>query len=163
VGKTYGWNRYLTEAAAAKSIELKRYAYVSLFGLNSLDNLKYALFENTVPVESIESGPTFDSLRDVKDQAEKFLRRTLQLANVWSTTRTVLQGLERAVFFAVRNQIVCIDDLERAGRGLAVKDVLGMATFQKERRRCKVVLLLNEEELSEEDRGRLQDPAREGR
>ena len=47
----------------------------------------------------------------------------------------------------MRNQFVCIDDLERRGASLNVKDVLGLISFLKEQRQCKVVLLLNDQEL----------------
>jgi hypothetical protein len=51
----------------------------------------------------------------------------------------------------VRSQIVCVDDLERAGMGLSTKDVLGLISYLKEQRRCKIVLLLNEEAFSDQD------------
>lgn len=50
----------------------------------------------------------------------------------------------------MRNQIVCIDDLERIGEGLTTKNVLGLVSYLKEQRRCKVVLLLNDKELKGE-------------
>jgi len=47
VGKTFAWNRYLTAARGSGAIKLERYSYVSLFGINSLEELRYAIFENT--------------------------------------------------------------------------------------------------------------------
>jgi hypothetical protein len=47
----------------------------------------------------------------------------------------------------VRNQIVCFDDLERRGENLRPKDVLGLISFLREQRNCKVVLILNDEGL----------------
>ena len=58
VGKTYSWNRYFNDARAEKDgVTLKHYAYVSLFGITSLDELKYAIFENTVGTARIEDEP----------------------------------------------------------------------------------------------------------
>ena len=37
VGKTYAWKKYLKDAHDEADIALKRYSYVSLFGVNSLD------------------------------------------------------------------------------------------------------------------------------
>jgi hypothetical protein len=54
-------------------------------------------------------------------------------------------------FSAVRNQIVCIDDLERRGAGLNIKDVLGLASFLKEQRHCKIILLLNDKQLGQHE------------
>ena len=39
VGKTYTWNKFLVDAQKAKKIGLNKYSYVSLFGLDSLDQL----------------------------------------------------------------------------------------------------------------------------
>jgi hypothetical protein len=44
--KTYTWQTELDRARAAQALELKRYSYVSLFGLNSLEGLKLSIFEN---------------------------------------------------------------------------------------------------------------------
>jgi hypothetical protein len=53
VGKTYAWGNALEQAQKANTIKLPRYSYVSLFGVNSLDELKFAIFEN-VPWNSFE-------------------------------------------------------------------------------------------------------------
>jgi hypothetical protein len=47
----------------------------------------------------------------------------------------------------IRNQLICIDDIERAGQGLDVADILGLVSSLRERRGCKIVLLLNEDGL----------------
>ena len=62
---------------------------------------------------------------------------------VLATTRPFL-------FSSIRNQIVCIDDLERKG-GISVRDVLGLVSFLRENRNCKVVLLLNQAKLDEDE------------
>jgi len=149
VGKTYSWKHYLKEAQSLKAVALNRYSYVSLFGQNSLDDLRYAIFENTIPIENIDGGPNAKSLKSVRGTAETFLRSQMWLAGIIPQGREFLEGAGRALFFVVRNQIVCIDDLERAGAGLDAKDVLGMISFLKEERKCKVVLLLNDEQLSQ--------------
>ncbi|MCK4502104.1 MAG: hypothetical protein KAU22_03655 [Desulfuromonadales bacterium] len=41
VGKTYAWNRYLSNAKQQHKIALKKYSYVSLFGINSLQDLNF--------------------------------------------------------------------------------------------------------------------------
>jgi hypothetical protein len=44
VGKTYAWKAMLEKATAEPDgIGLERYAYVSVFGINSLEELKYAI------------------------------------------------------------------------------------------------------------------------
>ena len=49
VGKTYAWREGVRIARQdKKKIALKRYSYVSLFGISSLDELKSAIFENVL-------------------------------------------------------------------------------------------------------------------
>lgn len=46
VGKTYTWHTELNDARYNNQYGLDRYSYVSLFGINSLEALKFALVEN---------------------------------------------------------------------------------------------------------------------
>ena len=55
-------------------------------------------------------------------------------------------------FQIVNDSLVCFDDLERKGDSLDIKDILGLASFLKEQRNCKVVFILNDGTLSEEDK-----------
>jgi hypothetical protein len=59
---------------------------------------------------------------------------------------------DQVSFLAVRDLIICIDDLERKGEKLRIIDIFGLASLLKERRKCKVVLILNEEEIKGKDR-----------
>jgi hypothetical protein len=68
----------------------------------------------------------------------------------------VVDALYKTAFLSVQNQIVCVDDLERAGKALEVRDVLGLISFLKEERSCKVVLLLNDERLGNPEEFRRQ-------
>ena len=60
VGKSYAWNRILRNAQANNAIALKRYSYVSLFGLNSLEQFRSAIFENLLDKSQIGVDATFD-------------------------------------------------------------------------------------------------------
>ena len=62
------------------------------------------------------------------------------------------EGVQALSFLAVRKQIVCIDDFERRGKSLDAADALGLASFLRQERDCKVVLILNEEKLDKESR-----------
>jgi hypothetical protein len=148
VGKTYTWQTMLADAKDKNNIGLKRYSYVSLFGINSLDALKFAITENL----------TF-LYPDSADDLEASLRKGGNLlVNVFSKVAQLGTALPMGIgelikqagplyFSAVQNQIICIDDLERRGDGLSVADVLGLISFLREQRGCKIVLLLNDEKL----------------
>ena len=54
-GKTYAWNMYLRNAQSNAKVALDKYSYVSLFGINSLDELKFSIFANCIETEQISS------------------------------------------------------------------------------------------------------------
>ena len=155
VGKTFTWNRALLETRQDKSHSLKDYAYVSLFGMNSLEDVKSAIFENTVQLPKPDIAPSLESLR------ENLLRlgkgwRSIGRIGTWATTRsTWLRNYVGAFgplcFATVTDRIICIDDIERRGKGLDVSDVLGLASYLKENRRCKIALILNDEALESQE------------
>lgn len=148
VGKTYAWDFYLKNAVAANKVALKASAYVSLFGQNSLQDVRSSLFESTRVLT-----PEEDDRRkfDLKTMAKDWMRRLSQYRSV---TASISDGLisagERLMFASVKDLIVCLDDLERAGHELRLLDILGLANQLKEEKRCKVVLLLNANELREQ-------------
>ena len=149
VGKTYTWQAGLNKSRSNRSIALSRYSYASLFGISSLDALKLALFENlnfldAPPSAAVENGPRY---------ARWLGSRAKKLNQLTATIPVVGQALSKAgplYFSLIRNQIVCIDDLERRGRGLDLKDIFGLVSFLREQRSCKVVLLLNADALGDE-------------
>jgi hypothetical protein len=151
VGKTFAWRQFLGQASSSGSIGLGHYAYVSLFGLNSLDALKNAILENSVNSKQVGDGPSLDAF-------EAFVRGTGVLAGKAAQLSALLgkkdagEALARAMFLSVKKRIVCIDDLERVGSAPELRDVLGLASMLKEERQCKVVLLLNDEQLAGENR-----------
>lgn len=153
VGKTFAWIKFLSEISSMRQLGIKKYAYVSLFGLNSLNDLKYSIFENTVSEDLVVSGPSYDSFEKALEGAGVIGRkaRTIisPILNFLGFGDTG-DAIARATFLTVRKQIICIDDLERAGIDLKIRDVLGLASMLKEQRACKVVLLLNEEQFTTE-------------
>lgn len=156
VGKTYSWNYFLEVAQKEKKVGWQHYAYVSLFGMKSLNDLKYSLFEATKPTERI--GEKLDSWDDVKTEKRilsTFQRPARVLGNYLSRIpflQNFIGTTENILFLTVRKQLICIDDLERAGSGLDVMDVFGLVSFLKEQRGCSVVLLLNKEKMDKEQK-----------
>lgn len=155
VGKTFGWESLLLDAKNANMISGKRYSYVSLFGISSLDKLKYAIFENSVQQESIGHEPNLESLRNNTFGMFEILGR-----GSWSKLKdmpfikSAAPAIEAFSFMSITDTLICIDDLERKGSGLALKDVLGLVSLLKEKKKCKIVLLLNSgtEETSDYER-----------
>lgn len=161
VGKTYGWRAALTAARAAGKLPRDRYAYVSAFGVRSIDALKAAIFQSTVRLDAPTLEPTLQSFQEllsssagIKTIAEQGGRKGV---NLLKTIVSALPWIDKAsdlivpgASLLIKNQIICIDDIERAGEGLAVSDILGFVSSLREEKNCKVLLLLNEEGLGDE-------------
>ena len=135
-GQDLPWKRTLASRA---ELPLKTYSYVSLFGVDTLDALKMSIYANQMMLGA-KRRSWFQS---TAKQAQPLLE---QIPNVGS----LIKALGTFYFSTVKEQIICIDDLERRSKSLEMKDVLGLISFLKEERRCKVVLLLNEGELDDE-------------
>ncbi len=147
VGKTYAWNLFLREA---KAVALRRYAYVSLFGINSLEELKFSIFENTVDSSQIGVEPSLSTLQsNTAAVLQPFGRKAIGILQQLQFVKQHIGDIGPAWFLTVKEMIVCIDDIERRGRGLEIRDVLGIVSKLKDQRRCKVAIILNDEALDE--------------
>ncbi|MEE4254918.1 MAG: P-loop NTPase fold protein [Desulfuromusa sp.] len=150
VGKTYAWNKYLTTAKNQKKIALKKYSYVSLFGINSLDDLKFSIFENMVEEGSFGRKPTVESFKNntanlLNSLGKKILPVLSSNASI-DHYHSIINSLS---FLSLEKTIICIDDFERKGNSIDAQDILGLMTQLKEQKKCKVILILNDESLSE--------------
>jgi hypothetical protein len=148
VGKTYAWMRVLKEAAKNDALGLKAYSYVSLFGIENLDQLRYAIFESKLTGDDIAREP------DERTVAAGFSTIVTTFGDTAIKAfggAGASEAVRAASFLSIRRQIVCIDDLERKGEKLRPLDVLGIVSFLKERRDCKVVLILNTEQLDDKE------------
>ncbi len=139
----------LEEALKTGKVALPRYSYVSLFGINSIDELKFAIFENVVTLKKGKIRADISTLDEFVNsnvvQWRKITRFVQSLPFVKS-----LVGSEATTIFSfltIRDQIICLDDLERRGHRLDIGDVLGLVSFLREQRNCKVSLILNDEAL----------------
>lgn len=156
VGKTFAWGECLKYAIKYEKVGVKSYAYVSLFGISSLERLKYSIFENTVEVSTPGLQPTIETIgensvrlsKNLSRKAGPFLR---YLGPIFGLTNTMFSGFQSAAFIAVKNMIVCIDDLERKSQSFPMRDVLGLVTYLKEKRKCKVVVIMNDKSLEDGD------------
>ncbi|MGO6998293.1 hypothetical protein [Rhizobium leguminosarum] len=154
VGKTYTWDQLLAEAHGRNgALALKKYSYVTLFGLNSLEDLRFSIFENTVSGADLPNNASLESFANLIAVGSDFARKgrqVLELISAALNRKAVTDVLLKAGFLSVREQLICIDDLERAGKGLEVRDVLGLISFLKVKRACNVVILLNDEQFGED-------------
>lgn len=143
VGKTHLWDGVIRRKK--EKLSTAYYSYVSLFGVGSLKELKQTIYENLLKKEhAAESG----GVRSMEDRLEGTLSFMRRHANLISGVRGAAPLIESYQSSAISNVLICIDDFERKGKGLAGGEVLGLISMLVEKRKCKVVLILNEEGLA---------------
>jgi hypothetical protein len=139
VGKTFLWRQILKEAKDGKSLWPDLYVYLSLFGISSSEQLKEAIALSY-------SNPTSPSL---PTGGRKLWRDAKSLLSSGAKESKILQWSLAWAFQWVKDTIVCLDDVERRGPALEIREVLGIASILKDERNCKVVLILNDQALDE--------------
>lgn len=160
VGKTYFWRQQIIGPALIK-LWKTRYSYVSLFGINSLEELKMALafatdeFDQAARVRTRRHRELFGWFWKAKDwTVKKFWKNTGWLSDALVSTpkvgASVAKLYQRAAFYMVRQRIICFDDIERHGKNLDIKDFLGLISYLVDQRACRVVVILNSKELGED-------------
>jgi hypothetical protein len=150
-GKTHLWNRVVQQKK--EKFHLPKYCYVSLFGINSLTELKREIFENSVdkatadtPISLDGLANNFDTLKSKASTAAKKL--SSQFGELSSSfIRGLGPTIDSVQFAMVSNTLICIDDFERKGSSLTDRDVLGLISLLVETRNCRVVMILNDKTL----------------
>jgi hypothetical protein len=157
VGKTFIWNDVFTQAKADRAVALPHYCYVSLFGLQSIDEVRQSIFENRIPTNKIKIEPTFESMkRNVKHltglaaQQASRISSHAKMPYLDKYIANFSGGFRQIVSLAVGDTIICFDDFER--KKLSAKDLLGLISQLREQRRCKAVIILNEDALSPDEK-----------
>jgi|SRR5829696_3374677 len=144
IGKTFFWRRLIKESRLKKNVGRQWYAYESLFGVNSLDDLK-----NAIIASRVEANVSIIKSRiQMRTESLKQLLKGLEKTKLGSYTGG-LAG--EYLYLLLDNALICFDDLERKGAALSFKDVFGLAAVLKEERDCKVLIIMNDESLSDTD------------
>ncbi len=147
-GKTYFWRQVLKGLKDSGKFS-NPYAYVSLFGLDDLDQLKESIVISYLnPGESNPQSPA------------RLWRSTKALGiDLWSKSSFLAKSLPlpslSLAFHWVKDSLICFDDLERRGGNLDLKNFLGIASMLRDERNCKVALILNDQALDEKQREEL--------
>lgn len=154
-GKTHLWKQVVLESR--DSFHKRNYSYVSLFGLNSLKDLKKSIYENKVYRErahiASDESSFEENLKDISGRFAGWMRKGSSLFNDVSAMGVKGIGpiVESLQFLRVTDTLVCLDDFERKGSGLHDREVLGLISLLIESKNCRVVMLLNDETLKSGD------------
>ncbi len=151
-GKTYAWKTTAkSQRSESGAVAFNGYAYVSLFGVNSITDLKSQILQNTVTRAQMGDVPSMETATKFASSVETATKKGI-LGLVSGILGTRSEAIVSALGLLISKQIVCIDDLERKGEKLSTGDVLGYLSHLKEERGCKVVILLNDEALNGSDK-----------
>ncbi|MNZ07839.1 hypothetical protein D3C78_246280 [compost metagenome] len=154
IGKTFFWRNFLDKQLSDERIYKKdnvfnrKYAYVSLFGLESLSDLRTQIYSC---IESYHSSI----------EIPKWIK---SLPTIFKDTRITQLGINAPVklidslmFAQVKDAIICFDDFERMSDKLDTKDVMGLANYLKLEKNCQVILILDEDKTETENKNKYGD------
>ncbi len=146
IGKTHFWKEFYNEKH--KSFKLEKYSYVSLFGIDSLESLKYQIVINTRSTSEKE-----DPIPSLKKLLSKFIENVNfpEIAVKGFSLAITQSMIKNIVSQSIRKTVICIDDFERRSEQLSVKEVMGFINFLKEEQKCKVIMILHEEKIGKEN------------
>jgi len=149
VGKTYFWKSLIKIAASkSKKNPFTHYAYISLFGITSLEELKSALFEQVIEKSQIGKKVSIDNLKKNSEELTKNLgKNTVSFLQEIPRIKNINTAIQSTSYINDKNLIICFDDFERKGEGLNIKDVMGLVSILKEQRDCKIVLIMSDSNL----------------
>jgi hypothetical protein len=152
IGKTYTWKKLIVDIGKSNVLYFKKYSYISLFGVQSIDDIYSSIFVKTVDSSNVIDNPTLGSLWSNVLSLKDGRREALSLIGKIKNITSINEYYKNAASLAVRETIVCIDDLERRSDSLKLKDLMGLVSQLKEQRNCKVMLILNEDVFNDSDR-----------
>ncbi|WP_372364809.1 hypothetical protein [Candidatus Uabimicrobium sp. HlEnr_7] len=137
IGKTYEWQNFISKNK--DKLKQKSYSYVSLFGVNSIDKLNKLILSGSEILN--------------EDNVRGFFSKMLKLPITELITKhSALEDIAGVVEgMLLKNYLICFDDIERRSKSFQLADFLGYVSVLVEQKDCKVVIILNEEELEDKD------------
>lgn len=150
VGKTFAWHELIKQHK--NECKLEHYSYVSLFGVSSISEIRTAIFAKTTQIEQL--GEKIDAKKINEEWftlgCEKIKRWSHKLSAFRDSPylKNLSVGLDALAPYFVRDSIVCLDDFERLNTDrVSPEEVLGLISELKEEKRCKIVLIFNDNEI----------------
>ncbi len=145
-GKTYFWNNKLRSRLESIQTNGKNYKtiYMSLYGINSLEEISKKIFIETNPMIS----KTLKKFVDTREgnRIPEYVKTGLDMANLFGSMNFNSDKLDFSKLFSIDDKILCFDDLERAN--VDVIDILGYINNFVEHDGIKTILICNEKELA---------------
>lgn len=143
IGKTHFWKNFYEEKRS--ELGYQKNAYVSLFGIDSLDGLKY---EIAIQTQAISTDKKDSGGNSIAKSLFTFLTNNVKIPDIESNGFALSIGknlITSSLFSLVKDTIICIDDLERKSDNLDIKDIMGLINHLKTEKNCKVVVILHQD------------------
>lgn len=142
IGKTHFWKSFYKNNH--DKFKIGKYSYVSLFGIDSLESFKYqiGMYAHDTNQKKDYLSPlkkTFSYLID-KIDFPKLESKGFSL----SITQSMINNM---ISNSINNTVICIDDFERKSDKLDTREIIGFINFLKEERKCKIIMILHEDNL----------------
>ena len=147
-GKTYFWNNKLRDRLESlTNSEGKKYKtiYMSLYGINSLEEISKKIFIETNPNMSKALKKIADSNKQ-GNVVPEYVKTGLDMANLFGSLNIGNEKIDYSKLFSTKDKILCFDDLERAN--VDVIDILGYINNFVEHDGIKTIVICNEKELA---------------
>jgi len=141
----------MREHVAQNEAGPKSFSTVSLFGINDLEGLKLGVFEEMRGRDHLGKGAD-----DASSWVDAKWRKSVKWVRHVPKIGAFAEALAPIYFSAVKDAVICIDDLERRGSGLELRTVFGLASYLRDIRRCRVMFLFNRNDVTEADRSDLE-------
>jgi len=166
IGKTYLWENYIREKISKKEINQTAYSYVSLFGLHGLSELKSRIFsvgeilktekevEQELKTSSENENRILRILLDTKSSGLSSLRfwgQKIQNAKLLPQSKGFSSIIDLVEYSLINNYLICLDDIERKEDNLTIRQIMGFIDEVGKRKKCKIVLILNDKTLNQRD------------
>lgn len=129
IGKTTFWSKY-----SEKRFQGDKNVYVSLFGKNSIEDVKKSIL------------------------FELYTRNKILEKITGSTGSTKIAGIDVSSFANslskedLKGKVICFDDFERISKNLDIREVMGYISKLKEKDKCKIIIINNNNLLEIQDR-----------
>ncbi|MBP8006657.1 MAG: KAP family P-loop domain protein [Acinetobacter sp.] len=160
VGKTFFWNKFLKDVTQKEKedkesfyyeasrvgyesiFDCRKYAYISLFGIENLSDLKNTICTKlSLNPHARSDSNRFEFFQLFKNIVAQFRDMKVSQYGVSASARI----LESLLFLQVKDAIICFDDFERMSDKLSINDVMGLANYLKLEKNCQVILILDED------------------
>ena len=154
VGKTFLWDQVRKENGALLKTIKPNYAYVSLFGLSTIAEVRSALFSQFASITVDDASRGEKSKNALAPYLEKVQQLASKAEGLWKLGAAgVGAAVELMKVNCIHDMLVCFDDFERADPSLRSIQILGLINELTTIRKCKVLLILNDEKLGSEGEG----------